>query len=481
MANLLFAGAFALLGLLLLLGRWRAGLLVAVAIGFLQDPLRKIAPGEPIYFVLGGIVAVGMCATVPLLTSGGFRLSRLFYGDLRVQRLLWILLLVILLQSFHSLLRFGSPILTGIGGLFYAAPLLALWLGRTFAGQERWILALLRWYVVLALMVGGSVLLSWSGVDSPLFEEVGAGIRIYERTLGYYIDAHSGLMRTSEVAAWHLGTGACLAVVLGVWARKRNALVAAFLIALGLLAISTLTGRRKVLGMATAFFGLYGILLWSSGGRSVRGNLFVGGLGASIIAFVFVAFGAEPRGSEGVGDYLSRAFTVWEDAGGRFEQLGIGAVGWAWNRGGVLGLGVGVAAQGAQHFGGGFAGGAGEGGLGKLMIELGLPGFIASLMLAGSLGLLYLRILRFVRRNDPALALLMLGLACWLAANVPVFIVASQIYGDPFVLTIIGLVAGFLLAGPMLVERRRRVAASRADMVKAGPATPVTPVGLAGA
>jgi hypothetical protein len=51
------------------------------------------------------------------------------------------------------------------------------------------------------------------------------------------------------------------------------------------------------------------------------------------------------------------------------------------------------------------------------------------------------------------------GMVAFCAANVPVFLGASQIYGDPFVLTMIGSFLGFVLAAPRLEEVRRSAVA----------------------
>jgi hypothetical protein len=45
-----------------------------------------------------------------------------------------------------------------------------------------------------------------------------------------------------------------------------------------------------------------------------------------------------------------------------------------------------------------------------------------------------------------------MGLIAFLAANVVNFTAASQAYGDPFVLSILGLSAGFVLASPVVIQ-----------------------------
>jgi hypothetical protein len=130
-------------------------------------------------------------------------------------------------------------------------------------------------------------------------------------------------------------------------------------------------------------------------------------------------------------------------------------VGWAWNAGGFFGIGAGAASQGSQHFA--TEGliemrGAAEGGLGKIVLELGMPGLVLALLAAALIARNLRRVLDHAAVRDPELLKLSLGMVALLAANVPVFIGASQIYGDPFVLILLGSMLGFVFAIPRIVQ-----------------------------
>ena len=56
MTILLLIVLFGVLAAVLLDGNWRTGLMVALIIGFVQDPLRKITPGQPAFMV--GLVLI---------------------------------------------------------------------------------------------------------------------------------------------------------------------------------------------------------------------------------------------------------------------------------------------------------------------------------------------------------------------------------------------------------------------------------------
>jgi hypothetical protein len=94
-----------------------------------------------------------------------------------------------------------------------------------------------------------------------------------------------------------------------------------------------------------------------------------------------------------------------------------------------------------------------ESGFGKLVAELGLLG--VGVLLAGLVLLVVL-----VRRNLSLLEALPqswihlhVGLLAFALVNIPFFAAASGIYGDPFVLLLLSLAFGSLLAVPLLVAR----------------------------
>jgi hypothetical protein len=82
------------------------------------------------------------------------------------------------------------------------------------------------------------------------------------------------------------------------------------------------------------------------------------------------------------------------------------------------------------------------------------------------------RILKLLRFQAPRLRYLYFGPVAWLATKVPVFMVASQAYGDPFVLLLLGLAAGMVLAAPELLQRGALRAQQWAAARAAGPFAP---------
>lgn len=436
-----------------LLTDWRSGLIAALLLGFVQDPVRKLVPGEPVYLVMLAMAAVVLVAFVAWTRLGGLRLDLILARDRRLRDALRLFVLVVLLQAGNALLRGLPPVPIGIGMMAYFAPLGALWLAWVYARDIGDIRRLLAVYIGGGLFVAVTVWLSYQGLESPLFREVGTGVRIYERTLGIYIDPHVGILRGSELAAWHLAAPACLVLVLGLASRRPAPLALAVVLAMLLVFASTLTGRRKALAIVGGFLGMYFILQWIWHRRE-RKNLVTFGVLAGFAALLATAL-LDPLGvspSSGFSDYTQRAGTVWGDAYERFMGVGLSSIQWALNRGGFIGLGVGAGAQGAQHFGGVFAGGAAEAGLGKITAELGIPGLLVFGALLYAMLKHLLGVFNALGFASRSLANLVFGLTAFLAANLAVFTSAAQIYGDPFVLIILGLCAGFVFAAPKLVQ-----------------------------
>ena len=111
---------------LLALTNWRWGLFLCVLTGLLQDPLRKLTPDQPVYFVvLVGVVfgAAWMGALLGRVRLGPNAMEG-WRRNLGVPFGLFIALVIA--QAFQSYIRFRSPMMTGIGLMVWLAPVPAV-------------------------------------------------------------------------------------------------------------------------------------------------------------------------------------------------------------------------------------------------------------------------------------------------------------------------------------------------------------------
>ena len=432
----------------------RYAVAAVVLIGFLQDPFRKVIPGEPVIFVamvgvVFAFVFVGIISRIGLNRS----LAPFNAWSNEMARPLNFFVLVLVLQLLHSFLRYGNAVVSLIGLMSYVAPFFAIVVGYYSIDRIEDIRRFMRLYVVAGVLVSATVILSYTGYDSPLFKEVGTGLKIYDQ--GTILRSFSGLMRTGEIAAWHAATAACFMTILYFTSEKKSSLLVALVIVVLAVMAIVFTGRRKML-MLISMFSIFYLVSYFYFRKSLNFSYAV----IIVIGLFFVWIGVEivfPGGySDNFQNYLARSTSVYSDAPSRFASMGLAPLTWAYNRVGLFGGGLGIASQGSAIFNmSSIAGGAGEGGLGKVMAELGLPGLIAIAWLTASIAIylnkgLLLSSQKFVPKE---IMPMMLGISAMLGVNVLTFSVATQVYGDVFILILLGLLAGFLFALPKLVLR----------------------------
>jgi O-antigen ligase len=134
------------------------------------------------------------------------------------------------------------------------------------------------------------------------------------------------------------------------------------------------------------------------------------------------------------------------DAPQRVKQHGYEALIVTYRQSGFFGEGVGTATQGAHHLKVKRPRTWQEGGLSRILVELGVPGFICFLMLAIAL---VWRVLSLITKHlEPKSKEfpIMAGLGGVLFANACSFVVSYQIFGDPFIIVFFSLLVGFLLS-----------------------------------
>ena len=440
------------LGLVLVFfsGNWRLVLFYTVFVGFAQDPLRKITPGQPQYLVGLVLVAAALSMLALYTSSRHIPFKNAFKLDSALLQYYPIFLWLLVISCLNSFLRTGAIEVPFIGVLIYLSPLLAIWLGFHFATRPGSVVRFIQVYIVMVSFYAFTVLLSFWGVASPLLTEVGKGLVIY-LDVGIGLQGHTGLWRTAEVAAWHLGAAACFSIILGVRTRKILYIVLSFLLSAFLMYTSVLTGRRKVFTLFVAFVVSYVILISLNARRLTRDTFFSGlfVLGATAAIFV-LSGGLSDLESGAYGAFFRRSTSVFSEANDRFNSTALGGLNSAIQQAGFFGFGVGTTySSAATSIGAEIAstgkGGWVEGGLGKIIYEIGVVGFAFLGAMVFLLGRLYLRIARSPIIVNLPDHLLVLGLIAFLVSNLPNFSAASQVYNDFFVLLVLGLSSGFIL------------------------------------
>ena len=451
------------IALALCIARWRVGVLICLVVGFLQDPLRKITLGEPIYFT--ALVGLPLVATILGAHLRNVRISfRPVHSWNKVLRTpLSLFILLVAIQSAAAIIKTGSPIIGAIGALSYLAPLPGILLGYHFSRSERDITKLINVYVAVGVLMVSGIYLSYAGFDWKVLKSVGEGLFIYSLEKGR-LNLYSGFLRSPEIAAWHAATSICLLILLALSLRRKAIFkgVAGVLV-MFLLGALLLTGRRKFLVEILMFVSIYAFLLiWFLRAAIKSGLIFksaivlAAGLAVGSVGYLFVA---PDVATTELRPYYERGLGVQQEATGRATGSTIDSFQWVIARNGIFGSGAGTGSQGAQHFGGGanIVGDAAEGGLAKVLAELGVPGLVLLLWLVIGFVRYMWSIIMYITHTkdiDPTLAKLIFGIGAFLMTNGVVYIIAHQVFGDPFVLIVLGFFLGFVLATPKMAMRK---------------------------
>jgi len=471
------------LAVLLLSSDWRSAMAITIAMGFLQDPLRKVTEGQPGLMV--GIVLIFFTITAVLCFQrrGGLQLRRMFLGSNELAALVPAFFAILGFQAFNSLVRFGQPTLTMIGVGFYFAPLIGLWMGYQLGLAPASLRRIVGLYLLFSIPWSLSVWLTHLGVEwGDLLSEVGEGILINFSTDSGSITQQgaSGLWRSSELAAMHLATAACLLLVYGWSSPSRSTNNLYGLGALACTFLTLLTGRRKALVLVVAFVLIMLLFQILRGDTRMRDRIITGVLGPIGLGVVGVLI-LFPNLLVDFNPFLWRASTIPGDLWERFISVGFSAIWPAIENSQIIGLGTGALAQtgllGLNVSGQVANPWVSESGVGKLITELGVPGVVVLLLILMQFGRLLVRNTGLLRSFDSSSANLYLGLLSFAIANVPFFMAASGVYGDPFVLILVGLSLGSFLAPPTLVYNQAVQSLQRDEL--AGMAEPTGSVFVA--
>jgi hypothetical protein len=361
-----------------------------------------------------------------------------------IRKPLNLFIIIVIGQTAAAMLTIKSLAIAGIGMLSYLSPIPVLLLGFYFVRKNEDITSVMKLYIFMNAIMAAGVYLSYFGYDWDILRSVGTEMYVYPLS-GGLLKLHSGFLRSSEVAAWHAGTSICMIFILFV-TEKKNPLIKWISIPLTIYFLLALifNGRRKIIMETILFLSFFGFLLLYFRRGAMKFALFTVGVGL-VIAYVGSVYVIQDSDSD-MYKYFERPQGIVDDSIDRFTQMTFYSFRWVIARNGFLGSGAGTGSQGAQYFGGGITrvGGSAEGGLGKILAELGVPGLAVFLWLLTAIARHLKLMLEQTRNGDLLKSQLMYGIVAFLLSNALVFIVAHQVFGDIYVLFILTLMLGFV-------------------------------------
>lgn len=422
---------------------WRRGWPLILLCGVLQDPARKLTPGYPV------ILSASVVAIYAAMLISGYRVlqahreefSRRFAS---IYVSMAAILFVLALAAVNGLASYGLQYWkVPLVSLFtYVAPLPALLIGYAWVQREEMVYRYFRLYAIITSVALIGSLLEYMRVESPALGLVAMPGDYIRHLTGIQIRMLSGFYRAPDIMAWHAGTLTAIGIAMSVRAGlDRRALPWIGVTAWGFLNC-LISGRRKAIYFVGAFVIVF---FWRYFRRMQMAQL----VAFLVTALVLLGVVREVGKDERTAVYTRGARTT---QGEIFQRLEGGMFG-TFEQTGLLGVGLGAATQGVQHL---LTGrqiiGWQEGGLGKLAVELGLPGLVVVAVFAKLFFSLALR-LTGIHDVPGSSQILRVTLFALIAANVANFIGSAQAYADTLLTLSMSFFIGAFFATAALDER----------------------------
>jgi hypothetical protein len=436
---------FTALSCLLAIGYWRRGLYALILMSAIQDPVRKLVPGAPGWLVLCSIAVLLSVIAGMLMDQDGSQSSwRIDLQDRYpriASRLVFLFVSILIPVSISIAYGPGSWKLTLFGLISYGSILLSAVIGYVFPRNPAEIRRLLAFYCLCSspMLLGGFI--EYFNL-APDLAVVGTSalsttwIRYHEFEI---VQMVAGFYRSPDVMGWHASATTMLALVLAATSRGWGKLGWAGISLSSFLALM-LSGRRKMVYMIPIFLLLVMAFYFFSARRK---KLFLV-VGLLAVPFIFVVVASNWLGSDLV------QFTYYTegalDASSQVERHAFESVIATFRQSGFFGSGLGVAAPGSQYLQVARPRVWQESGPSRLMVELGVPGFIAVLLLLWSA----LRQACVVGIQQARLGLFdvvyPLGLLSFTLVNLMSLVVSGQILADPFIASFCAITFGLVLS-----------------------------------
>jgi hypothetical protein len=446
--------AVLMLSMTIALVDWRRGWLLAILCGVLQDPARKMTPGTPVAMSLSIIlvyVVVLFAAQGELQAHMRDFLRR--FANLYAAGILVIVFLA--LAAVNGIATFGIGLwkIPALSLFIYLIPIPAVLLGYTWLQREEQLEKLFRFYAVMTSVALIGTALEYFSFNSRVLGTVGIDYNL-RFIKGVEVRLLSGFYRAPDIMGWHAATLVCVGVIMAL--RHRSlARSWPWMLAAGWGFMNcVMSGRRKAVYMAAAFAVVF---LW----RYIHRLKIAEAFAFVLVAIVLGVVAHEINQNADSSVYARGTATTREELLTRLE----GGLGETVIQYGFMGAGLGTATQGTQHLSGGVGFGWQEGGLGKLAIELGVPGLLSLCLTAFVMMQLLFRITRHPDIPESS-QLMRVGLFAMFIGDAVTFLASAQAYSDPLLTLFTAFTLGCLFATSQLDERVRRTSV---------PATVTTP------
>ncbi len=423
-------------------GSWRHGIVLAIMIAALQDPVRKLVPGTPGWLAL---------ATAPVLLAtilGSRMTTRAWWPSFRqtqprvAKALLLLVLLSLPAAGISATYGPGSWMLTLLGAFSYALIFSTLVAGFHFARRPQDIRRVLAAYCIVHGLILSGAFIEHFGL-LPGWRIIGADVFGFEwrrDVYGYVVHFVSGFYRSGDVMGWHAAAVTCLSLVLAFSAKGHRRTYWLLLSGTAVFAL-LLCGRRKMVYMLPVFAVAVLWVYWRAG-RVGRVLSIIGVLSVPVSAAFVVSDWMQEQDSTQIRYYTETS----DETVGLLQAHGLASVAESYQQAGFFGSGLGVATPGSHHLKVSRPRVWQESGPSRIMVELGVPGSLAFVLVLLAVIVTVWRVAQRLLIERSPMAPYAAGLVGFFAANAGSLTVSGQILADPFIASFLGLLVGMVLS-----------------------------------
>ena len=429
---------------LVALADWKRGIYLGILVDVLRDPIRKLAPTQPVAITLSGAV-VWLVIVLMAVLSNRTQLRAMFRNYPGVRTAMHLVIIALLPAFGISVISYYRGwLMASIGAASYVIPMFGVVAGFALAQSERRIVDMLRFYIIVNVLMLISVPLEYLQLDVPALGGIDATWIRYRP--GVIVNLMCGWYRSPDIMGLHAAHVIMFTLLLairrtselrGLWIS--SAIWAAFCV--------LLSGRRKMIGIPLVFVAMF--LFLGMIYRVARVNRFAGIslFAATLGGAVMLVFWAPDEAS----DYTDYATSLFTEGGERANALIVSGTITTLRQAGIVGAGLGTATQGRYYAGvktSGAARGWQEDGISRLFLEFGVPGVIllccALFLLLGAIG----RSLKVLPTTSPHI-LLQLGLVSIVVGDAASYAISHQQFsGDPVSALLVTIMVGMALGLP---------------------------------
>jgi GNAT superfamily N-acetyltransferase len=233
---------------------WRRAWLLVVICGVVQDPVRKLTGGTPVYvsFAVVGLYAVLLFGARNAILQHMSEFARRFP---QVYTSILAFIFLLLVAALNGLMTYGFDkwIVPLVSLLTYTIPLVAALFGYAWLQREEMLHRFLRFYATVTSLALIGTLLEYMRVHSRLLGMVSFEGDYIRHLPGIQIRLLSGFYRSPDVMAWHAGMLTSIAIAMALRAGITKRMLIWGSVAGWGFFNCMIAGRRKAIYFVVAF------------------------------------------------------------------------------------------------------------------------------------------------------------------------------------------------------------------------------------